>query len=36
MAFGGLEAYGHLNNLPPNSQADLHILAREIQVYDNV
>ena len=30
IAFGGLEADGHLSNLPPNSQADLYILAREI------
>ena len=30
IAFRGSEANGHLGDLPPNSQADLHILTREI------
>ena len=30
IVFGGSEADSHLSHLPPNSQADLHILTREI------
>ena len=31
IAFGGTEADDHLNNLLPNSQADVNIIAREIK-----